>query len=67
MNERMKYINELVRNGTKLSVITPTCLLDRQEKQECIDYLKHDDDIFIEIHPINDEDTLIEIEMKEGY
>lgn len=64
MNERMKHITELVRNGIKLNVIVPTIILDKEEKQEAIEYLEADDEIYFEYHPINDEDTLIEIEMK---
>ena len=64
MKERMKHITELVRNGFKLKIITPTVILDKKEKQEAIEYLKNDDEIIFEYHPINDEDTLIEIEMK---
>jgi len=64
MKERMKHITELVRNGIKLNVIVPTVILDKKEKQEAIEYLRNDDEIYFEYHPKNDEDTLIEIEMK---
>lgn len=65
MHERMKYINELVRNGVKITIITPTYVLDNEEKKEAIEYLRNDMDIDIDIKDINDEDTSIEISMKE--
>ena len=40
MQERMKHITELVRNGIKLNVIVPTVILDKEEKQEAIEYLE---------------------------
>lgn len=64
MHERMKHITELVRNGIKLNVIVPTVILDKKEKQEAIKYLEADDEIIFEYYPINDEDTMIDIEMK---
>ena len=64
MKERMKHITELVRNGFKLEIRVPTCILDSEAKRKAIEYLQNDDEIYFEYHPINDEDTLIEIEMK---
>ena len=63
MNERMKHITELVRNGFKLKIITPTSILNTKEKQEAIKYLQNDDNVYFEYHQIDDEDTMIEMEM----
>lgn len=65
MHERMKYINELVRNGVRVQIITPTILLDRPEKREALEYLEGDDELDVECFPVNDDDSLIEITRKQ--
>ena len=61
----MKYINELVRNGVRVQIITPTILLDRPEKREALEYLEGDDELDVECLPVNDDDSLIEITCKQ--
>ena len=65
MHERMPYITELVRSSTKIKLITPTIILDRNDKQEAINYLQKDDEITFKSTPIDYKNSLIEIEVKQ--
>lgn len=74
---RVKHITELVRHGNKTEITTLTILLTketilserlgeaRDKKIEAIKYLENDDEIDINITPIDENQSLIEIKLKE--
>ena len=77
MHPRIKHINELVRHANKTEITTLTRLLTketplpkrleekRDKKIEAIKYLENDEEIDINITPIDEDHSLSEIKLKE--